>query len=185
MPSEPPYRVWKLRFHLAMQDPDTTGIRYHTSIFVETGGADDHADGAGTGAGRGVVFHVVGDVTAGMTYETKHTDPPEETENFYAKTLLGHAAAGTFPTQWNLLLRGIPPPGKQKAFNPATMRTEPVKSWGRDGDWGHSEPAFYAPSEQRPPLFKCTEWTEQRALPALVAAGLLVPCNTEEVTVCA
>jgi hypothetical protein len=30
------YTVWKLRFNLAMQDPDIAGTRYRTTIFVET-----------------------------------------------------------------------------------------------------------------------------------------------------
>ncbi|KAF1981014.1 hypothetical protein K402DRAFT_398947 [Aulographum hederae CBS 113979] len=30
------YGVWKLRFSLALQDPDMQGTRYHTTIFIET-----------------------------------------------------------------------------------------------------------------------------------------------------
>jgi hypothetical protein len=54
-------------------------------------------------------------------------------------------------------------PGRQKAFNIRIGKTEPVKADG----------TFYQHGELRKPLFKCTEWTEQLAIPALRDAGML------------
>ncbi|KAH9220779.1 hypothetical protein DL95DRAFT_266785, partial [Leptodontidium sp. 2 PMI_412] len=56
-----------------------------------------------------------------------------------------------------------PPPPKQKHFNVETMRTEQMKPDG----------TFYQPDEYRPPTIKCTEWTENQAIPALYESGVL------------
>lgn len=149
--------VWKLRFDLELRDPDTVGTRYHTTIFIETNPTD----------GSGFIHHVIGDVTRqqGMEYAVKSSCRPEEALGFDSKDFLGYAAADTYPARWETCLRSVPPPPRQKAFNMATMRTEPVKTW---------DPlTFYAEGEDRRPLFKCTEWTEQRAIPALCDATLI------------
>ncbi|KAI0382929.1 hypothetical protein F5Y04DRAFT_35392 [Hypomontagnella monticulosa] len=148
------YRVWKLKAKLAIQDPDMSGERFHHSVFVET---DDD--------GSGIKFHVTGDITSGMSYESKpHNPQSPDTEE--TKELLGYTNARTVPNEWDALLNQQKPPPKQKAFNIETMKTEPVKSW---------EPlTFYSPGEQRRPLWKCTEWIEHQALPALYGAGFIV-----------
>lgn len=48
-----------------MQDPEETETRYHTVIFVAT---DDNGDG--------YIHHVTGDITAGMTYQSKRGKQP-------------------------------------------------------------------------------------------------------------
>ncbi|KAI1770155.1 hypothetical protein F4818DRAFT_434108 [Hypoxylon cercidicola] len=134
------YAVYKLRFNLAMQDPDVPGTRYHTVLFVET-----NPDKSGR------MYHVTGDITSGMTFDTKSYHNPELSQNLHTK---------------EFILATVPAPEKQKAFNIRTMKTEPFKTW---------DPlTFYEPGEQRRPLFKCTEWTEQRAIPALKQAGLII-----------
>ncbi|OAA54602.1 hypothetical protein SPI_08848 [Niveomyces insectorum RCEF 264] len=155
------YNVWKLRFSLAIQDPDTTGTRYHTTIFVET-----NADQSG------IMYHVVGDITSGMTYQKKAYGKPEGSMTFHSKEFLGFTAAGTFPEQWDSLLSTVPPPERQKAFNMKTMKTELVKNW--------NPLTFYEPREARRPPVKCTEWAEQRALPALEEVGLLLQYETAD-----
>ncbi|KAI1920111.1 hypothetical protein LOY94_003386 [Ophidiomyces ophidiicola] len=69
------------------------------------------------------------------------------------------------PQAWEDCLRKVPAPPRQKAFNPITLKTEPFKT---------ANPlTFYEPGEPRRPLIKCTEWTLERAIPALRAAGLI------------
>nr|POF04252.1 hypothetical protein CFP56_22007 [Quercus suber] len=157
MPRTPCYAVYKLRSHLTMQDLDMPSPRFHTAIFVET-----NARGAGTGTKH----HVTGDITTGMRYESKPYPSADDAGTLHSKDLLGHADSLLYPQAFDDVLRTLSAPPKQKAFNIATMRTEPVKSW---------EPlTFYQAGEPRRPLVKCTEWTEQEAIPALQREGLIV-----------
>ncbi|KAL3451396.1 hypothetical protein BJX65DRAFT_267858 [Aspergillus insuetus] len=157
MPESEYYPVFIARYTLAIQDPDTPGPRYHTGIFVAT-----------SSDGSGVLHQVTGDVTSpdGMVYTPTSEPAPQESEVFYSIEELGVTPAERYPGDWEEALRGIPPPPQQKAFNLQTMRTEPFKT--RD------PLVFYEPSEERRPLVKCTEWTLERALPALKAEGLIV-----------
>lgn len=140
-----------------MQDPDLPSPRYHNLLFVQT-----NAEGPGSGTKH----QVTGDIVTGMYYESVPCADPETTESVHAKTLLGYTQASTYPEQWESVLRSIPPPPKQKAFNITTMKMEPVKLW---------DPlTFYAAGESRRSLEKCTEWTEQKAIPALVGRELIV-----------
>jgi hypothetical protein len=100
-----------------------------------------------------------------MTYESKFFGIPERSTSFHSKDFLGYTNAATYPHDWDRLLRTVPPPEKQKAFNIARMRTEQVKTW--------HPLEFYNAGEVRRPLIKCTEWAEQRAIPALTQAGLI------------
>ncbi|KAL2847054.1 hypothetical protein BJX68DRAFT_240171 [Aspergillus pseudodeflectus] len=157
MPTPEYYDVFLARYTLAIQDPDTPGTRYHTGIFVVT---STH--------GSGVLHQVTGDVTSpgGMVYTPTSEPAPQESECFHSVEKLGVTPATRYPGDWEEVLRGIPPPPQQKAFNVRTMRTEPFKS---------REPlVFYEPGEERKALVKCTEWTLERALPALRAKGLIV-----------
>ncbi|KAF2431697.1 hypothetical protein EJ08DRAFT_586945 [Tothia fuscella] len=146
--------VYRLRFSLAMPDPDMPQPRYHTTIYAETNQGDQ----------IGFVHHVTGDITStrGMQYERR----PENSMDFYDKELLGHTPAAGYPTSFDYLLSKLPTPPQQKEFNIATMRTEPFKTL---------DPlTFYETREARRPLIKCTEWVSDCAIPALQAAGLLV-----------
>lgn len=98
-----------------------------------------------------------------MYYNVKPGRKPEESNTFYAKDFLGTIAAENYPSEINRILAQQPPPPKQKHFNRITMRTEQMKPDG----------SFYAPGESRPPMIKCTEWTENQAIPALYASGVL------------
>ncbi|KAJ9293160.1 hypothetical protein DTO271G3_8104 [Paecilomyces variotii] len=157
------YPVYKIKSNLAVQDPDMPQPRYHTIIFVET-----NPDRLGSG----IKHHVTGDIVSGMCYESVHFNPndPEIFESIHSKELVGYTAISAYPHVWEQVLTNIPPPGKQKAFNVKTMKTEPVKSW---------DPiiTFYDPGEPRRQLMKCTEWTERLAIPALKSSGLI---QTEE-----
>jgi hypothetical protein len=81
------YAVYKIRYNLAVSDPDTQGIRYHTVIFVQTG-----EDGSGS------VHHVTGDITRtqGMTYECKG-GRGDQSDSFHSKELLGYTSTTSHP----------------------------------------------------------------------------------------
>lgn len=153
-------RVFKVKFKLAISDPDMPSPRYHTIIFVETNDL---------GPGSGTKHHVTGDIVNGMRYEAVPIEDPQGDDNLHSKVLIGHARIADYPQAWNNLLGMLPAPPKQKAFNIATMKTEPVKNW--------TPLTFYGPGETRRPLIKCTEWTEKQAIPALIDEGLLNPTH--------
>jgi hypothetical protein len=149
------YPVYKVKFRLSIQDPDMYQSRYHTILFIQSNEQ---------GPRTGIKHHVTGDIVTGMHYEAVSVDDPENDENFYSKELIGHTRALNYPKNWNDILKSIPAPPKQKAFNKVTMRTEPVKTW---------DPlTFYEAGEPRRPLIKCTEWIEDQAIPILINAGL-------------
>lgn len=146
------YNVFKIRYKIAIADPDMPSPRYHNVIFVETGANGD-----------GIIHHVTGDITSGMSYASKKGRRPEESETFYAKDFLGTIQKSDYPHKMDNVLKAQPPPPKQKHFNIKTMKTEQIRPDG----------TFYAPGEPRPPMIKCTEWTMNQAIPALYDSGIL------------
>lgn len=104
-----------------------------------------------------------------MTYAKTRVQDPEITESFFSKELLGYTPAAAYSDgSWEPMLHNLPRPPQQKAFNPATMRTEPFKSL--------SSLVFYSPNEGvevRRRLWKCTEWTLELAVPALRGVGFI------------
>lgn len=153
------YQVYRVRYTVALVDPDVPQPRYHNSVFVLTNPQ----------SGSGYIHHVIGDITLanGMSYQMKPGRDPRESRSFQDMTSIGCVARANYPDSFNRLLAGLPTPPKQKSFNAKTMKTEPIKSDG----------SFYAPKEPRRPLFKCTEWTEQNAIPALHRSGMLLQGN--------
>ena len=147
------FKVSKVKDMLAMQDPEETETRYHTVIFVETDSSD----------GSGWIHHVTGDITNGMKYERKPGNAPETSEAFHRKEVLGIVYASDYPDAMETVLHVQTPPHSQKAFNLRTYRTEAFKPDG----------TFYGGHEQRPRLFKCTEWVEEKATPALLQGGII------------
>ncbi|KAH7357022.1 hypothetical protein BKA65DRAFT_495982 [Rhexocercosporidium sp. MPI-PUGE-AT-0058] len=98
-----------------------------------------------------------------MVYATRVGEKPEATDIFHAKEFLGTISAEDYPDEMDRVLSEQPPPPKQKHFNIRTMKTEQMKSDG----------LFYEVGESRPPMIKCTEWTENQAIPALYHSGIL------------
>lgn len=147
------YNVYKVQYRLGIPDALTPGTRYHTVVFVET-----DADRGG------YIYHVTGDLATatGMIYQCKKGPKPEDSLKFYRKTYLGQIRVSDFQ-EIGRLLQSIPPPPRQRIFLPTTMRYEQCKPDG----------TLYGPHEERPPYFKCTEWTEQRAIPTLERAGII------------
>lgn len=149
------YCVWRVRYKLAIQDPEMKGKRYHNAIFVETS------------KGVGTLHHVTGDITSsgGMVYQSRGTQDPRKSNSFHSKDFLGYTDKRYYPSLWDALLKSLPTPPQQKAFNIATLRTEQFKT---------KDPlTFYSPGETREPLVKCTEWTEQVAIPSLIQYGYI------------
>jgi hypothetical protein len=129
------------------------GIRYHNVIFVET-----DADGGGR------VLQVEGGIRNAdvMTFNEKAGRKPEESRSFVRRHFLGQLQTSDYGSIVRLLETVVPPP-RQRNFNTITKTTEQYKPDG----------TFYGPQEPRPPYMKCTEWTLQRAIPALWQSGLL------------
>ncbi|KAF2623979.1 hypothetical protein BU25DRAFT_304479, partial [Macroventuria anomochaeta] len=110
--------------------------RYHSVLFVET-----QADGGGQ------IFHVTSDLVSGRRCENKSGRNPELSQTYYAKTHLGRIRLEDYPERLDQLLQTVPPPHRQRAFNPKTMATEQIKPNG----------SFYEANEQKPPYIKCTK----------------------------
>ncbi|KAF1812911.1 hypothetical protein P152DRAFT_435204 [Eremomyces bilateralis CBS 781.70] len=148
------YKLYRVEYKLALQDPEFKETRYHNVIFVETG-----SDGSG------YKHHVNGDVVSetGMTYLREMESKPDLLETFHAVHYLGWVTSSSYPEAFDALLRSLPTPPRQRRFNIQTMKYERC---GSDG-------AFYGPDEIAPPLVKCTEWTHQTAIPALLQKGLI------------
>ncbi|KAG7412031.1 hypothetical protein Forpe1208_v008490 [Fusarium oxysporum f. sp. rapae] len=154
------YPVYKVKSHMALPDPHMPPGRFHHAIFVET-----NEDGSGT------LYHVTGDVTSanGMSYEIGDSPDTAQLEGFHFKELLGYTGSDVHSDQWNTLLASLPTPPQQKASNPKNQgRVEPFKE--KVGDY---EYVFYTDGEERKPLWKCTEWVEWHAIPALCEHGLI------------
>ncbi|KAF7879204.1 hypothetical protein EAF04_000402 [Stromatinia cepivora] len=148
------HKICKIQWHLAFQDPlmpQTT--RYHTNLFIETS-----PDGSGT------IYEVNGDIVSvnGMPYFQFPSPPPESVDSFYRKTLLGEIDASDMDGVAEVL-KSIPAPPRQRWFNPRGMRMEACKVDGKP----------YGVGEEVPEFWKCTEWTNGKAIPALWGNGLI------------
>lgn len=153
MPSSSPkyYKVYRVQFPLSLADPDMPSPRYHNIIWVETDPGKS-----------GVKHHVTGDIVAGMTYQgVPYHHPSNSNTKPHAIECIGYTEKST--EEWKTFLKTVPTPPAQKAFNIKTMKTEPFKT--------KTPLTFYQPGEARRPLWKCTEWTNNKAIPALKNAG--------------
>ena len=155
MSAEVYYKVYKAQYVLGLQDPAFNETRYHTVVFIET-----DADGGG------YIHHVTGDIASpdGMEYQRKRGRQPEQSDTFHGKTYLGRVRASDYPDVVERLLQSLPRPPRQRRFNPNKMLWEQCKPDG----------SYYSPHEAPPPYMKCTEWTEQMAIPTLQQHGLIL-----------
>jgi hypothetical protein len=132
-------KVFKIRFKLAFPDPEMPQPRYHTTLFIQT----PHQEALNTGT----THHVTGDLVIGMQYLNRlEPGVPESDDMFFEKQLLGHMS-GDDLEKVEAVLRELKSPGKQKAYNHRTGKTEQFRSEG----------GFYEVGEPRPPMTKCTE----------------------------
>ncbi|KAF4446729.1 hypothetical protein F53441_9662 [Fusarium austroafricanum] len=152
--------VYKVKSTLSLPDPHMPPGRLHHAIFVET-----------NENGSGIIYEVTGDVTSigGMTYESTNAPSPKESENFHSMDLLGYRNLDIPLEKWNSILSSLPAPPQQKVANTKKQgQVEPFKEKISD-----SEYIFYEPGDEKRPLWKCTEWIEQYAIPALWEHNLI------------
>ncbi|CAD6456280.1 dada3357-c803-4ca0-9520-94aecaf79a27-CDS [Sclerotinia trifoliorum] len=157
-----PHKIYKIQWYLAFQDPlmpQTT--RYHTNLFIGT-----FPNGSGT------IYEVNGDIVSvnGMSYFQFPSPPPKSVESFYRSTLLGEVNTSDLHRVTELL-KGIPAPQRQRWFNPRSMKVEACKVDGSP----------YVVGDDVPPFWKCTEWTNGMAIPALWENGLIKMVDGGEV----
>ena len=180
------HRVWRVRLGIPtnLQDPDMPQPRYHNYLFVEDLASTHPIDSTTTNSApgtsppanhqpipsddatptnTGTIHEVTGDLVSGMHYHTRRSPPPTSDPLLHDRTLLGTVSSEDYPQRFGDVCRSQEPPGRQKKFNVATMRTEPVRGGG----------GFYAEGEERGRLRKCTEWTEEQLVPALWGEGVL------------
>ncbi|WEW60030.1 hypothetical protein PRK78_005513 [Emydomyces testavorans] len=158
------YRVFKPQRDTAAHDPLDPAKRYHEGIFVEANPENR----------QGTVFHVTGDILAasGMRYEERPNYKPEEDSvHLHSLPQIGWVLAADFHSgRISTILRALPTPTKQQGIN--FWETDPVT--GRhEIIWTKENGDRYEPGEQRRPIFKCNEWTNLYAIPALRDAGVL------------
>lgn len=157
------YRVFKPELDTAAHDPLDPVKRYHEGVFVET---DPKSS-------RGKLFHVTGDVIAasGMRYEERDNYAPAESRHLHRYTQIGWVLQDDYYSgRISAILRALPRPTKQQGIN--FWEANPVT--GRhDIIWTKEDGEPYRPGEERRPIFKCNEWTNQYAIPALRNAEVL------------
>ncbi|KAL1860729.1 hypothetical protein VTK73DRAFT_7208 [Phialemonium thermophilum] len=110
--------------------------RNHHALFIET---DPNTHG-------GILFHVVGDIQNGMTFEERPSRDPSTSASFVEWSIIGYINPGDIG-HMRSVCTSIPPPKKQ----------------------------FHGPRRLYPnePLRRCQEWTNE-TINALTANGILV-----------
>lgn len=99
------------------------GSPNHVGLFVET-----------SSDGSGQIYHVVGTILNGMTYENKLGKKPEDSVSFVpgSKKVVGRIAQADMG-KLDSLCRSIPPPARQVMLNGS--RIDPSKPLRRCGEW--------------------------------------------------
>lgn len=148
------YDTYRVETHLGLQDPLMgPRIRYHNILFFET-----QADGSG----RAIqVNGTIADPT-GMLYYESTTAAPEALEAFHKKYYLGQVRAEDYEAVVKLL-KGLERPPRQRVFDTKILGYVKCKSDG----------SRYGDIETKLEYWKYTEWTLERAIPALEKSGLL------------
>ncbi|KAF2798609.1 hypothetical protein K505DRAFT_321745 [Melanomma pulvis-pyrius CBS 109.77] len=152
--SSPKYKIYRVETHLGLQDPLMgPGTRYHNTLFINT-----------SPSGSGRTIQVIGTISDlnGMTFQEEASPAPESSDAFHQKYYLGQIRSEDYE-QVVTLLRAIDPPPRQRVFDTKTLRYVKCKPDG----------TTYTEGEEEREYWKCTEWTLQRAVPALFGSGLL------------
>lgn len=100
------YPVSKLRFNLAMQDPNMPSPRFHTLIFIETSVG---------GLGTGIKHHITGDIVTGIYYESRPSHNPDRSECLHHKERIGYTRALTYLQEFDEILLAVQAPTKHIA----------------------------------------------------------------------
>ena len=98
--------------------------RNHHGIFVET-----------QNNGTGTLFHVIGDIQKGMTYESRQLSrKPDESHTFVSKSQLGWVGVDDLP-RVDSICRANPPPAKQFNGPKRINKSQPLRrcqEWTRE-----------------------------------------------------
>ncbi|KAK3897197.1 hypothetical protein C8A05DRAFT_19989, partial [Staphylotrichum tortipilum] len=106
------YVVKRVKFSLGVADPEMPGIRFHNIVFVETDPKTDH----------GIKFHVIGDITSGMKYESKNYRNPEESLSLHSQEVLGYTDAKSVSGTWDKVLGALPHPYRCSRLEHLTLQ---------------------------------------------------------------
>jgi hypothetical protein len=150
------YNVFRIETKLGLQDPLMgPEERAHNAIFIET-----------SQNGEGKILQVDGAITEpnGMRFEEQKGERPEDSESHLRKHYLGQIQIAEY-SKVVQLMRSLPTPPLQRDFDYKMMSWVPCKP----------DRSRYEPCKSVPPYMKCTEWTLQRAIPALEQSGFLYP----------
>jgi hypothetical protein len=127
--------------------------RYHNILFFET-----QADGSG----RAIqVNGTIADASGMLFYESSSL-APEASEAFHQKYYLGQIWAKDYQAVVKVL-EGLEKPPRQRIFDTKWVGYVKCKSDGTRYSEGDKEMEYW----------KCTEWTLERAIPALDMSGFL------------
>ncbi|KAH8423579.1 uncharacterized protein LDX57_001339 [Aspergillus melleus] len=96
--------------------------RDHQLLFVET-----HESGPRSGH----IYHVIGNIQEGMTFNHRPGGPPEEEPSFATKDLLGRVAVADY-SRFLAVCEAIPVPKKQFQGAKRLYPSEPLR---RCGEW--------------------------------------------------
>lgn len=115
-PSTPSsYRVWRVEY---------VGEPNHEAIFVET-----HHNGQGSGT----LYHVVGTILQGMTYEARPARAPEQSATYAGRKHYLGVVQTANSGRINGICALVRPPGRQVRLN--GKRIDPSKPLYRCGEW--------------------------------------------------
>lgn len=153
------YRVYRPEFDTVAFDPLDPAKRYHEGVFIELDAK----------TGKGTLFHVTGDIISnnGMFYEERRDYASGLSDHLHSFKQIGWVRQVDFHSgRLAALLRDLPRPTKQQGLN---FWVKPYT----DLIWTKQDGEPYGSGEPRRPVFKCNEWTNLHAIPALRDAGIL------------
>ena len=145
--------IYLVRERLGLQRPDEKEKRYHTSVFIALTSTDY------------VKIHITGSITDGFVYQARPESAPELSSSYHSKELLGYVRTTDY------------------AALEATCRAQPVPTapqqrWSGGANGGYrrcrENGDFFDDADTVPKLFRCTEWVQEYAVPAIKKSGLVV-----------
>lgn len=106
-----------------------------------------------------------------MRYEEKDQWAPGQSARLNAMVALGFICKADYDAgRVTQVLKALPTPPKQQGIN---FWQKNPRTGRHDLMWCKENGDPYKPGEQHRRIFKCNEWTEELAIPALRGAGIL------------
>jgi hypothetical protein len=113
----PPAGCYRVYHVLSLGEPS------HESIFIET-----HE----LGQSSGHLYHVIGSILNGMTYEDKATENPKDSVSFEKMSFIGVTLSSDIP-RFESVCQSVEVPGRQLDLR--SRRLDPSKPLRRCGEW--------------------------------------------------